>query len=901
MRYTSLEPQFRRFFHWYGGFVHNYRVILFIFPLLVTFFLSFGFLWVGELSEDDPAYVFTPKDARWKRESHVFEKLWPLQENKFLPGKSFEAKRFVNILVRAKDGQNVLRPMILDEIQLLNTLIMSNVTVPTDDGRFVLTYQDLCLSYDWTCGANEHIEMFRQMSKVGRVIDLKYPKGGNKDTPAYLGTAIGDIVLNKTDNTVQEAKITQLFYFLKQDPPSVDKYSTAFEYAVEKFLLTEFNSNLIEISFAHYHSLQDGINENAERFVPNFVISFTSLTIFCFVCSFTLKRGKWEIDIVHSKPWLACCGLLNTLLCLISSFGIMMLIGVPYNVVNTIIPFLIIAIGIDDMFIMNACWDQVDKSLPVHERMQLMMENAGVAVSITNITDILSFLIGCSSELPGIQVFCQYAFASVVFCYVYQMTFFAGFQAILGEVEKAERNCFIFTKVNPVGKPKKTNAVYANETIKSSSNLKKTPESEPYIQSIYIEDREKKEGTSKRHTASDNVTHRFFCNKYGPFLLKRGTRTIVVLVYVVYIVVAILGCVNFKEGLEPKNLVTSSHYIAKYFNDLKLFWKIGPQLQVAVLDPPNFTDPIQREKLMAMVRSFEDTDYTLGREGTIFFFLEYLNYLDQLNAELENTDRIWNQKLRSWLKYTGGSNQWDTDIVFNKTTNEIIAFRFQLAMKDIVEPNQHKLAAKLLREIADKQPFHVEIYQETFPFADQYLIILPSTYRNVGISLLCMTLIAFLLIPSIPSAILIVLSIVSISAGVFGYMTFWRVHLDAVSMISIIMSIGFAVDLSAHIVYAFVTSHGEVRDRVIGALEHLGWPIFQGAASTIAGISILYTVNAYIILTFFKTIWLTMVLGMIHGLVFIPVMLSFIPLAFFQIQEDNSKVKEVKEPIDDCK
>jgi multidrug efflux pump subunit AcrB len=40
-------------------------------------------------------------------------------------------------------------------------------------------------------------------------------------------------------------------------------------------------------------------------------------------------------------------------------------------------------------------------------------------------------------------------------------------------------------------------------------------------------------------------------------------------------------------------------------------------------------------------------------------------------------------------------------------------------------------------------------------------------------------------------------SIISINCGVFGYMTFWGVNLDAVSMISIIMSIGFAVDLSA--------------------------------------------------------------------------------------------------------
>lgn len=74
------------------------------------------------------------------------------------------------------------------------------------------------------------------------------------------------------------------------------------------------------------------------------------------------------------------------------------------------------------MFIMNACWDQTDRSLSVEERMSVMMMHAGVAVSITNITDILSFAIGCYTELPGIEMFCLYACFSVLFCYVYQVS-----------------------------------------------------------------------------------------------------------------------------------------------------------------------------------------------------------------------------------------------------------------------------------------------------------------------------------------------------------------------------------------------------------------------------------------------------------------------------------------------
>ncbi|KAL3071877.1 hypothetical protein niasHT_031068 [Heterodera trifolii] len=1033
MLHFSLEPFLRRFFHRYGQFVHKFRWPMLLAPPLISLCLSVGFLWFSELEMDDPAYVFTPRDARWKKELGTFSKLWPLEENKFIPGKSFEMKRFVNVLCKAKDGGNILRPQILDEISLLNKFIAENVTVPTVDRRFNLSYQDLCLSYDWVCGNNEHIEMFRQMTQVGRLIDLRYPKGGNKDTPAYLGTALGDIALNGTDGTVMEAKVTQLFYFLKQDPPVVRQYSTDFEYAVERFLLHAFESPLISISFAHYQSLQDGLDENARRFVPNFVISFTFLALFCICCSFTFlpttdgtsPRHAFAIDWIRSKPYVACAGLFNTILSLISSFGFLLLLGIPYNVINTIIPFLIIAVGIDDMFVMNSCWDQSDPALSPDQRMAQMMQNGGVAVSITNITDILAFLIGCVTELPGIELFCLYAFAAVLFCYVYQLTFFAAFMAIMGNVEQQGKHCLLLRQQRPprgkeaqissdsltsINPPSGTSSSPSSTSLSTAADVPSqcsarhcqhpaTPttaqitdqeevaaeasstrtdhlqlhidqssmnasfdsdltgrdehdqstdqrwvldqtvgsdrnrisdqylrtagqnrsaarkweidqdqiadqnwnsdQSQMPVQQIWKRDRNRspyrndqsrstaqnratvpklrsdriwatadqcesaadhKCGADQRwvkidqngldknrlsssdhtfvspsppstdhhhHLHASNFSHRFFGHYFGPLLLHPIVRALITVVYVAYIGIAIVGCMNFREGLEPSHLVTSDHYIARYFDDMKTFWKMGPQLHIAVLNPPNFTDPNERQKLIKMVESFENTPYTMGREGTVFFFLEFLNYLDQLNAEPENTDRIWHKKLRSWLKNTGGSNQWDSDIVYTET-GTFRAYRLQVAMKNIVEPDQHKLAAKLLREIADRQPFRLEIYHEAFPFADQYLIILPSTYRNVFISLLCMTIIAILLIPSIPSAILIILSIVSISTGVFGYMTFWGVNLDAVSMISIIMSIGFAVDLSAHIVYAFVSAHGDKsRERVINALEHIGWPIFQ--------------------------------------------------------------------------
>jgi predicted RND superfamily exporter protein len=92
----------------------------------------------------------------------------------------------------------------------------------------------------------------------------------------------------------------------------------------------------------------------------------------------------------------------------------------------------------------------------------------------------------------------------------------------------------------------------------------------------------------------------------------------------------------------------------------------------------------------------------------------------------------------------------------------------------------------------------------------------------------------------------------------------------------IIMSIGFSVDLSAHIAYAYAKSSGDNKTRAITALETLGWPVFLGAFSTVIGIMVLIFVDAYIVQLFFKTIFLVIVFSLLHGIVFLPILLTVV-------------------------
>lgn len=76
-------------------------------------------------------------------------------------------------------------------------------------------------------------------------------------------------------------------------------------------------------------------------------------------------------------------------------------------------------------------------------------------------------------------------------------------------------------------------------------------------------------------------------------------------------------------------------------------------------------------------------------------------------------------------------------------------------------------------------------------------------------------------------------------------------------MITIIMSIGFSVDYSAHITYGYVISDEILpKERVRRALAALGWPLTQGAASTILAVVVLADVPAYMIVTFFKVFFI---------------------------------------------
>ena len=157
----------------------------------------------------------------------------------------------------------------------------------------------------------------------------------------------------------------------------------------------------------------------------------------------------------------------------------------------------------------------------------------------------------------------------------------------------------------------------------------------------------------------------------------------------------------------------------------------------------------------------------------------------------------------------------------------------------------------------------------------QYVLVRTTSIQAISLAAAVMMVVSLIFIPNPLCSLWVAFSIVSIEIGVVGYMTLWGVNLDSISMINLIMCIGFSVDFSAHISYAYLAAKVDTpEERVRECLYALGLPILQGGLSTILGITALILAPSYIFITFFKTVFLVIFFGAMHGIFLLPVLLS---------------------------
>nr|XP_035940676.1 protein patched homolog 1 isoform X2 [Halichoerus grypus] len=169
-------------------------------------------------------------------------------------------------------------------------------------------------------------------------------------------------------------------------------------------------------------------------------------------------------------------------------------------------------------------------------------------------------------------------------------------------------------------------------------------------------------------------------------------------------------------------------------------------------------------------------------------------------------------------------------------------------------------------------------YPNGYPFLfwEQYIGLRHWLLLSISVVLACTFLVCavFLLNPWTAGIIVMVLALMTVE--LFGMMGLIGIKLSAVPVVILIASVGIGVEFTVHVALAFLTAIGDKNRRAALALEHIFAPVLDGAVSTLLGVLMLAGSEFdFIVRYFFAVLAILTILGVLNGLVLLPVLLSF--------------------------
>lgn len=221
------------------------------------------------------------------------------------------------------------------------------------------------------------------------------------------------------------------------------------------------------------------------------------------------------------------------------------------------------------------------------------------------------------------------------------------------------------------------------------------------------------------------------------------------------------------------------------------------------------------------------------------------------------------------------AQRFNSDIIFNENHTDIVASRFFVQSLNVTYGELQKQLLLDCRNYVDNSDLPAVVHGLWFPVYEHLSIIKVTALQSIGVAAICVTTTTLLFIPDFSCAISITIAIASIQLGVIGFMSLWNVNLDMISIIALVMSVGFSVDYSAHICYSYITSKKETStERIKESLFAVGMPIIQGSISTVLGLTSLALTPSYSFTVVFKLVFLVILFATLHSLFAIPVLLS---------------------------
>lgn len=188
-----------------------------------------------------------------------------------------------------------------------------------------------------------------------------------------------------------------------------------------------------------------------------------------------------------------------------------------------VVPFLILAIGVDNMFLIS----RAERMVPEHVtepkyRVAFALKEVGPSIFVAAFCEALAFAIGMQTDIPALQSFCMVAGLSVVFDFIFQICIFLPCLT-LDKIRVMDNRYDIFC------------------CMKKQGDVEKPRE---------------------------DIVRRVFNKHFVPFVFKKATKALTILITILLIVIGCMSTNKILRGLNQNVSFVSNSPLYDYFEAL---------------------------------------------------------------------------------------------------------------------------------------------------------------------------------------------------------------------------------------------------------------------------------------------------------------------------------------------
>ncbi|SOV73605.1 lipid/sterol:H+ symporter [Plasmodium sp. gorilla clade G3] len=399
-------------------------------------------------------------------------------------------------------------------------------------------------------------------------------------------------------------------------------------------------------------------------------------------------------------------------------------------------------------------------------------------------------------------------------------------------------------------------------------------------------------------------------NYYVPFLSSKFGKTIVYIMFTIIIALSLYGCTLMKKGIKYDKAFPVDSYVRRFTTaKIKYFPDFGDFIEVyyfdknfinkyrglenntkevassflysdltdrQIMNSPKINKNVHwentnlQEELINMHNTLESQEFVTSVANGFTFFLNK----NKSSLRKENPQEFY-EIFANWLKKDFVGNLFKNDFVF--LNGKLVAWRFHYFQKNVDDSEISSKWLKACKQITKLENHNVQMvcFHLSSIFNETDESIIEVTLINLGITILTILVVTAYIIKGFYSCVIIALIIFLIDLCIFGFMCLCGITMNIISMVILVLSVGFSIDHTSHIVQAFSHSMGRTRDEKMKESLHLMiGPVLHSGLSTWFVISTLFFSNKDFTVIFFQTLSLVLFFSITFSSMFLPVLLS---------------------------